>query len=129
MISCSEERGDTSDAVRSMFKPDVLLPSQFGGTSRQRGSSSVAERRLLVTLLADAIDCFRKYVRPRNAQHRRLFNEAEAWIMDEDKPPIVDPHGGACGFSFEYVCEVLDLDAEYVRTGLRRWRDTQGQGG
>lgn len=28
-------------------------------------------------------------------------------------------------FSFEFICSALSIDADYLREGLRRWRETQ----
>ena len=67
-----------------------------------------------------AVHCFQKYLLPRNRRERRLFEEAEAWMMARDVRLVADDRPT---LSFEYVCEVLSLDPEYLRDGLRRWRD------
>jgi len=46
-------------------------------------------------------------------QGSRLFRDAEKWITLEDKK---------WGFSFENICEMLDVDPEYLRRGLRDWK-------
>ncbi len=122
-----QQHTDPSDGLLALFEPDVLLPAQVG--ARRQTAVTIAERRLLATLLADAIGCFRKYRRPRNRKQRRLFREAEAWIMDDDQAPMADPHGSPCSFSFQYVCDVLGLDVGDVRAALRRWQETPRQGG
>ena len=68
------------------------------------------ERVLLLALLEDAIHCYRKFAGARNRAGRQQFREAEEWLM-----------GGGDGwvFGFENVCELLGLDPEYVRRGLR----------
>lgn len=68
------------------------------------------EKALLLALLEDAIHCYRKFAAARNRLARQQFQEAEQWLM-----------GGGDGwvFSFENVCELLGLDPEYVRRGLR----------
>lgn len=125
----NDRRIDPSDLLRTLFNPDALLPSQFVVTQPRQAPLKIGERTLLVAVLADAIGCFRKYLRPSNQRQRRLFAEAEAWIMDEDEPPAHHPQGNPSAFSFQHVCEVLGIDADYLRGGLRRWRDTQRQGG
>ncbi len=69
---------DSSDALRTLVQPDALLPSQFDVTQQRQAVFKSGERRLLATVLADAIECFRKYLRARGRQQRRLFQEAEA---------------------------------------------------
>ena len=44
----------------------------------------------------------------------KLFREAEEWIMRDDPSWLC---------SFVNICHVLGLDPDYVRTGLRRWRE------
>jgi hypothetical protein len=36
-----------------------------------------------------------------------------------------DADGDAPAFTFEYICEVLGLDPDYIRHGLQRWREEQ----
>ena len=42
-----------------------------------------------------------------------LFQDAEAWILDDDTSYI---------FSFVNICDVLGFDASYLREGLMRWK-------
>jgi hypothetical protein len=96
-------------------QPEVDLPAGFVGV---RGKRKVAEgeRRLRLAVLEDAIACLQKHASARAHHRRRLFEEAEEWIMET---------GGGSTFSFEGVCEVLGLDPGYLRVGLRRWCDRQ----
>jgi hypothetical protein len=67
----------------------------------------------MVAILEDAIDVYRKQAAARDTRKRHLFEDAEAWI-EEQNPTWI--------FSFDNICAVLDLDAEYVRRGLREWK-------
>ena len=58
-----------------------------------------------------------------------VSDRVEAWIMEEDESPTTPPRGQTYASPFQYVCEVLGIDADYVCAGLRRWRDTQPQSG
>jgi hypothetical protein len=78
------------------------------------------ERRLLAALLEDGIRCYQKYAFSGTRRGRRLFAEAKAWFTD--------PHVEA-GFSFDYVCDVLGIDPDYLRHSLERWRAEQFTGG
>jgi hypothetical protein len=87
-----------------------LHPLQFFATRRARGEG---ERRLMVALLEDAVGCYQRYANARSRRGRRLFHEAERWIMDEHARGAL---------SFRVVCELLGLPADHLRRGLRRWR-------
>jgi hypothetical protein len=93
--------------------PDAMLPSQFFAAIQRRGDLS-AERRLVVAVLEDALHCFTKYVDAENVKQRQLFLDAEEWIMG-DNPTWF--------FSFPNVCDTLDLDPDYMREGLTKFRD------
>ena len=62
----------------------------------------------------DGLDCFlcdgayRAHPLSRRGRERR---EAADWIFDE---------AAAGAFSFNWLCDGLDLDASYLRAGLRR---------
>jgi len=75
-----------------------------------------AEVGLIIAVLEEAIGCFQQHLLVEDKKRQRLFREAEAWILREesDRP-----------FSFNHVCEVLGLNASYVRRRLRQWRDQQ----
>jgi len=103
---------ETSEiSQEDLTEPQGLMPSQFfsriGRAARVEG-----ERRLMVAVLEDAVRCFRKYSVASNRRGRRLFREVEAWFMEPDT-------GSA--LTFDYVCEASGLDADSIRSGLRRW--------
>jgi len=83
-----------------------VLPSQYL-QARQR---QVPERRLMLAVLHDALLCLDKYRFAANGPGRRLYLEAEQWVVanDLDWP-----------YSFESICGVLDLDANAVRQRLQ----------
>lgn len=98
-----------------LLQPDVVLPIQFFGPLRTRVPDKGGEYRLLVAVLEDAVRCFQCHAFARDYRSRRLFEETKSWILDRG--------GGADrAFSFEYICAVLDLDADGLREGLQRWR-------
>jgi hypothetical protein len=93
-----------TDADSHSF-PDVLLPSQFFGLLGERTISS--EQRLLLAVLADAVNVIQKSGSSESLRKRDSFKEAANWIFTEG---ITSP------LSFAHVCDALDIDAE----GLRR---------
>ena len=100
------------DRLAGLFQPDTLLPSQYFGRMRRR-SEFDGERRLMIAVLEDAVDVYRKQVTAKDARGQQLFREAEEWIDDPDRTWL---------FSFQNICDVLDLDADYVRRGLHAWK-------
>jgi hypothetical protein len=98
------------EKVADLFQPDVLTPSQFFDRLRRR-SEHDGERRLMIAVLEDAIDVFRKRAGSRDRRGRQMFEEAEAWIEGTDRSWL---------YAFENVCDVLGIDAEYLRGGLRK---------
>ena len=104
------------DRVQELFQPDTLLPSQYFDRMRRRASSD-GERRLMVAILEDAVDVYRKQAGARDRKRRQMFEDAEAWIESPDKSWI---------FSYENICEVLGIDTEYLRKGLRVWKQRAG---
>jgi hypothetical protein len=105
----------------SPFHADIILPVQFFENVRHRAPTKTGEYRLLVAVLHDAVSRFQKYALDDDLD----CAEAEQWIMGTDT--ALDGVADAPRFSFEFICTALDLDADYLRGGLRRWRETQLQ--
>jgi hypothetical protein len=82
----------------------------------RRDASEPAEVRLIIAVLEEAVGCYRKHFLARDPKRRRLFQDAQAWLMSED---------GDQPFSFEHVCDVVGLNPAYVRRLLCEWRDQQ----
>ena len=95
---------------------DTLMGQQYVDTFR-RSEHLEPEKALLAAILEDAVHEYRKYSRAHDANGKSRFREAEKWIMRGGNDWI---------FSFENVCDLLGLDLEYVRRGLR---ETQGRSG
>lgn len=108
-----------------LFQPDCVLAPQFFATLRRQAPSKKGEWQLLIAVLEDAVYCFQKYLFAKNAQGQVLFREADEWMMGPPLPTRLDAGNEAPSFSFEYICEVLGLDPDYLRRGLRSWRDDQ----
>lgn len=100
------------EKVSSLFQPDTLLPDQYLETFRRKAHLE-PEKRLMLVILEDAIACFQKYLFARDGKGKALFREAEEWVMEE---------GSHWLFSFENICELLELEPGYVRQGLVRWK-------
>ncbi len=107
--------GAVNDTFSHLLQPDTLLPSQYFAILRRKGAHE-PERRLVVAVLEDAVECFQKHIRARDPKARQLFVDAEEWICSEDR---------SWPFSFENVCDLLQINPEYLRRGLIAWRDRQ----
>lgn len=91
----------------SRFESDILIHA-----TSERDERVLAERRLMAAILEDALGCYRAHLNTANVRRRKLFRDAERWILADDY----------WLFSFRNVCDVLGMDPEAVRGELRRWR-------
>jgi len=103
------------DQYTGLLEPDTLLATQFFGALRHKPGMD-GERRLMIAVLEDAVHCFRKQVHATDPKARQLFRDAEQWITSADQSWF---------FSFVNVCDTLDLNPDWVREGLLKWRDAQ----
>lgn len=104
-----------SDTYAHLLQPDTLLPSQYFAALRRKGAHE-PERRLAIAVLQDAVDCYQKHFRARERKARQLFVDAEEWIASEDR---------SWPFSFDNVCDLLQINPEYLRRGLAVWKERQ----
>jgi hypothetical protein len=121
--SLSQIRGRTR-AARSMvpwdvtveLAPEAILPTQFDDL-RATIAARPPEHRLMFAVLEDAVHLYLAGRGSGTIRVRRLFDEAERWITSDD---------ASWPFSFVIVCQVLGLDADCIRAGLRRWNRCRG---
>jgi len=109
------ERGhiNAEEKIASLFEPDTLLSAQYFDTLRRK-TILEPEKMLLLAVLEDAISCFQDNVLAETGKTKKLFDEAEEWVLDE---------GGDWIFSFRNVCAHLGFNPDYVRRGLLRWKE------
>lgn len=101
-----------ADRFVNLFEPDTLLPAQYFAAFAREGGL-VRERRLMLAVLQDAVECYQKYALARDPRGRLLFEDACDWIESGERE---------WPFSYENICEVLGLHPEYIRRGLSKWR-------
>lgn len=89
---------------------EVIDDVLFKRTSRER------EEGLMLAMLRSAIEDFQKYALPRNQVEKRLFLDAANWILDDNTEWI---------FSFENICENLELDPGALRRELLHWSEAR----
>ena len=71
------------------------------------------EEGLLVAVLVQATEDFQKYVLATSKEGKKLFKDAEDWILETESDAV---------FSFEYICECLQINPGYLRRGFMRWK-------
>jgi hypothetical protein len=104
----------TTDAkIASLFQPDTLLSAQYFENLRRK-THFQPEKKLMWALLQDAVNSYRDNLFSRHRKKKRIFLETEQWILAANTDWI---------FSFDSVCEALELNPAYVRQGLLRWKE------
>ena len=97
------------ESLAGLFQPDVLVSHRYWETFCGKASLP-PEKMLMLAVLEDAIECIRKHARTPNSLK---FRDEVDWILEEK---------GGWVFSFENICAVLELDADYIREGLLCWK-------
>ena len=83
--------------------------------------SIAAERRLMLAVLEDALSTYIKYYGSSHVRRHREAIEVKMWAdSDESDWP----------FSFLNICNVVGIDPDYLRGGMKKWetkkRETTG---
>jgi hypothetical protein len=103
------------DQQGQLFEPDAMLPVQYFG--RFQGNRPLTgEERLMLAILEDAANVY--CGRQGGGAGVRELREVERWFASTDLSHV---------FSFERICQALDLDPSYIRLGVRRSRARQRQ--
>lgn len=74
------------------------------------------ECELLWAVFENGLTDYMKYATAPGRRGKRLFREAQEWIMADDPTWLC---------SFLNICHVLGIDPGYVRSGLQRWLERQ----
>ena len=76
------------------------------------------EKRLLLAVLEEAVGTYQRYALALrlDRRNRAVLAGVEAWFASTDSHEL---------YSFVAICDVLGLEATYVRSGLARWTDSQ----
>jgi hypothetical protein len=96
------------DFLARILEPDVFLPSQFYGSAGLTRQLE-GEKRLMIAVLKDAVECLDKYRESRNSAGQCQYQSAIEWVEDTDTDWL---------FSFTNICDLLGFDPEYVREVL-----------
>jgi hypothetical protein len=96
---------------------DVILPCQYFESVGTRTLSS--EQRLMLAVLADAINVLQGHRVSIYGPKHNPFNEALSWVFGERRVTSL--------LSFDHVCDALGLDTGNLRKRLRE--EVSGHGG
>jgi len=100
------------------FRADAVMPAQF--YPARRGAASVEPiMRLMAGILIDAVRCFQHSFEARRSDRRQEFREAQFWIFDDK---------GNGPFSFQNVCDSLEIDPGGLRNWIVRWQKDRRSG-
>jgi hypothetical protein len=108
-----QEKETLDERLPGLFEPDTLLPIQYFEAMRRKHLLE-GEKRLVLSVLEDAVECFMKCIDSPTNKGQRLYRDADEWINLEDKHWV---------FSFDNVCDMLDINPEYMRRGLKGWKE------
>jgi hypothetical protein len=61
-----------------ILEPDIFLPSQFCGTGG-RSRQPEGEKRLMIAILKDALECLTKYRGAQSSSGRGHYQDALEW--------------------------------------------------
>ena len=105
--------GVTQMDASYLFETDATLPAQYWHAVARKDNLA-PEKKLLLAVLEEAIWTYRKNIATRGP----LLHEVEEWLCAEDgKPP----------FSFQAICEVLELNSERLRREIMRSQSEKRQ--
>jgi AraC-like DNA-binding protein len=92
------------------LEPDSLLPSQV----ERLANRTAPEHRLMLAVLEDAVHVYQVDSLSPHTGRRLRFRETAQWFASDDT---------SSPFCFVTICEFFGLDPDYLRAGLRRWKD------
>jgi len=99
-----------------LFGTDELAAYDYHRTTERR-TFFEPEKRLLYAVLEDAVLCFQRFANGTSRKEKQLFQEASDWIFKREDNVVL---------SFEFVCEICGFDPDFLRMGLRRWKEANG---
>lgn len=100
---------DVEELLEQMFAPPSVDAGQVPMHAYTR--LETGEMRLALAILEDALRCALRHHDSRITEQRLAAREAMDWIRSEDDSPP---------FTFVRVCQLFDLDPDWIRDTLHR---------
>ncbi|MBV8774570.1 MAG: hypothetical protein JO166_19875 [Deltaproteobacteria bacterium] len=107
---CAVSRTPVAQSPQS----DFILPCQYCDVSSGYGLSG--EQRLMLALLADALNVYQKGALSKLSRPRRLYVDAERWMLAD--------RADTNAFSFVTVCDALGINPDLLRRRVIDWKHT-----
>ncbi|MGE0680506.1 MAG: hypothetical protein AB7P69_06300 [Candidatus Binatia bacterium] len=82
----------------------LTLPSQFFLPAQESNDYWTGSRRLMLSVLQDALASWFRYRRDSSKRGRRLFRETQEWFWSSDQSWL---------YAFESICEHLGAQPEF----------------
>jgi hypothetical protein len=102
----------TDATVERAVGLNQILPCQYFDQSG--GHRLTGEQRLMLALLADALNVYQQGAVSRSTRKRMLYVDAERWIMAGPR--------SLQAFSFEVVCDALGINPSVLRRRMLDWK-------
>ena len=112
--SCALPRVEAANSMNGL-----TLPSQFFWPATESHAHWSGSRRLMLSVLQDALTTWYRYRRDSSTRGQRLFRETQDWFWSADRSWL---------YAFENVCTHLDLDPDSIRERLVSRRTTRARG-
>jgi hypothetical protein len=100
-----------TDGWISLDSADIGLVESVYKKSLREG-----EERLMLAVLESTVEDFQTYVLAERPRQKRLFQEAEEWILEKNSDEL---------FSFGSICQTLGLHPDPIRKGLMVWKEAR----
>jgi hypothetical protein len=101
-----------ADHPLSSWAEEAFTPDQFFRFATNKTVVWGGARQLLVAVLLDAVKALCRYRDDHTKRGRRLFKETLDWFRSADRQWL---------YSFENICTHLDVNADDLRRGLKRF--------
>jgi hypothetical protein len=111
VMALASQSGSES-ALGGVVGFNQILPCQYFDLSG--GHRLSGEQRLMLALLADAINVYQQGALSRSTRKRLLYIDAERWMIAEG--------GSRHAFSFETVCDSLGINPAVLRRRMIAWK-------
>jgi len=96
-----------------LIEEDVVSTFQFLSIySNGRKNDVSPERRLIAAVLLQTLEDITRYHNSKKSKERNRFLDAVKYVESEDK---------LWSYSFENLCATMNLDTDYVKSGIRRY--------
>jgi len=95
-----------------LIEEDIVSTFQFLSIYSNGRKDVSPERRLIATVLLQTLEDITRYHNSKKSKERNRFLDSVSYVESEDK---------LWPYSFNNLCDTMNLDADYVRSGIRKY--------